>query len=166
MSIFPKNGSIPRIALYMPLPEECVVLLSNPLQFRQWNIPAEGLPPEFLIRRSMAAPGSWWLAPRLWIDTDSRQIVGSACYKTAPENRRVEIGYGIAPSCRGQGHATEGVALLLREAFTSGEIDEVTAATTPANRSSRRVLEKNGFKIVGSGIDPDDGVVDLWSRSN
>ena len=40
----------------------------------------------------------------------------------------------------------------------------VRAHTLPERNASTRVLEKNGFRLVGPVVDPEDGPVFRWER--
>ena len=101
--------------------------------------------------------------PRLFVDEVSDRIVGSGGFKYAPRESRVEIGYNVSPDCRGRGFATDGVTLLCEEAFSSGLVSEILVETSLANVASKRVLEKAGFTLYGSGVD-NEGPVDLWIK--
>ena len=89
------------------------------------------------------------------------QIVGSGGFKSGPRDGRVEIGYGIAPMCRRRGYGTEGVRLLVEEAFASERIDEVFAEVAVWNEASQSLLRKIGFRVL-EGIIGDEGPMDIW----
>lgn len=72
------------------------------------------------------------------------EIVGLCIYRRPPKNGRVEIGYGIAASRRGLGHARRAVAALI-EAAARDHVSILTAETSVSNPASARVLEQNGF---------------------
>ncbi|MBT8401196.1 MAG: GNAT family N-acetyltransferase [Rhodothermia bacterium] len=57
----------------------------------------------------------------------------------------VEIGWRIAAEHWNNGFATEGARAALRHAFETLLLDEVVALAVPANRASRRVMEKIGM---------------------
>ena len=57
----------------------------------------------------------------------------------------VEIGWRLAAEYWNRGLATEGAEAVLRHAFATLNLDEVVSFTVPANRSSRRVMEKIGL---------------------
>ncbi len=100
-----------------------------------------------------------------WMMVCGAEIVGLCSYKQAPNAQgEVEIGYGVAPSCRGRGHATGAVAAMLDYARSDPAVHAVTAATAAANRASQRALERNGFAQAGTGNDPDDGDLIFWRR--
>lgn len=118
-------------------------------------------PPPFLLERVLAANSTAWDRPRLFVDEVSGEVVGSACFKGAPKERTVEIGYGVAPLRGHRGFATTGAGLMVAEAFASGEVDVVLASALPGNAASVRVLEKLHFVRYGEAMD-EEGRVDLW----
>ncbi len=54
----------------------------------------------------------------------------------------VEIGWRLASSHWGQGYAPEAATAVLNQAFNDLYLNEVIAFTVPANKNSRRVMEK------------------------
>jgi RimJ/RimL family protein N-acetyltransferase len=95
---------------------------------------------------------------------DGTEVVGLCSYKQPPRDGQVEIGYGIAASRRGQGHATRAVAAMLDFAATDPEVRSVTATIASDNRASSRAVEANGFCQNGTVLDPEDGELLLWRR--
>lgn len=63
----------------------------------------------------------------------------------------VEIGWRLAAEYWGQGLAAEGAGAVADYAFKSLGLEKIVATTVPANRRSRRVMEK-----VGMSYDPGD----------
>jgi RimJ/RimL family protein N-acetyltransferase len=66
-----------------------------------------------------------------------------------------EIGYGIHPDVRGKGFTTEAVGLMLCHAFASKadgglELRRVVVAHVDGNDGSRKPIERNGFKLIGT----------------
>jgi ribosomal-protein-alanine N-acetyltransferase len=59
----------------------------------------------------------------------------------------VEVGYRVIPPMRGRGYCTEAVRDLVEHLFRDESVQEVKAETNPGNVASRRVLERNGFKV-------------------
>ena len=57
----------------------------------------------------------------------------------------VEIGWRLSPEYWGRGLATEGAREVARFAFTGLGLDSLVSFTVPANRRSRRVMEKIGM---------------------
>jgi RimJ/RimL family protein N-acetyltransferase len=62
------------------------------------------------------------------------------------------LGYMLHPEHWGRGYAPEAAQALLDAAFTYSAVPEVAASTHITNAASRRVLEKCGFRHVGSGL--------------
>lgn len=73
--------------------------------------------------------------------------IGGIGFMGPPDGNIVEIGYGLAPSVRGHGYATEAVAALLKIASDLG-VTTVRADTDLDNVASRRTLEHAGFTQV------------------
>jgi GNAT superfamily N-acetyltransferase len=90
------------------------------------------------------------------------EIVGSAGYKGQPLDNKIEIAYWTSPNYRNQGIGTEicGQMVLLARQADAGVI--ITARTLPEGIASNRILEKNGFKLLGTIWDKDDGEVLEW----
>lgn len=88
-----------------------------------------------------------WIVVERQADT----VVGSVGFKGRPDREgTVEIGYEVAPAHRGRGYATEAVEALLRWAFAHPTVRRVAAECAPDNAASIRVLEKTGFRPIGS----------------
>lgn len=60
----------------------------------------------------------------------------------------IELGYRLKRSAWGQGYATEGSRVLIREAFAEPGVRRVFAQTMAVNVASRRVMEKAGMTYV------------------
>lgn len=104
---------------------------------------------------------SWYAVLRA-SDAGPSILIGAGGYLGPPANDGdIEIGYSIVPRFEGQGFATELVRALVDHAFASGTVRRVLAHANPANSSSMRVLEKNGFHMAG-GVN-EAGLVE-WTR--
>ena len=64
---------------------------------------------------------------------------------------RLTLGYVLAPEFWGKGYASEAVAAMVEAAFSLTRVVEVNASVRVENPASRRVLEKAGFRFVGTG---------------
>jgi RimJ/RimL family protein N-acetyltransferase len=78
--------------------------------------------------------------------------VGGAGFKGLPRGGSAEVGYGLAPSARGHGYATEALTALLTLAANHG-VATVLADTTDDNIASQRTLARAGFTCVGAEAD-------------
>ena len=77
------------------------------------------------------------------------RAVGGIGFKGQPAGGCVEIGYGLAPSARGNGYAAEALIALLTVASDHG-LSRVIADTTLDNIASQRTLIRAGFRLVGT----------------
>jgi ribosomal-protein-alanine N-acetyltransferase len=75
----------------------------------------------------------------------------------------LEIGYGLNPEAWGQGYATEAVRALVTALLARPGVQRVTAQTATTNPASARVLEKLGFRRVGTAWDKEDGDLNVWA---
>jgi ribosomal-protein-alanine N-acetyltransferase len=115
------------------------------------------------VTRACDHERGWW-APRLFVLSTAKRVIGLAGFKGPPLDGAVEIGYSVASAFQGQGLATEGVLSMTEHAFTFPDVTVVFAHTLPAPSSSTRVLEKCGFTKTGEAMDPGDGLVWRWER--
>jgi RimJ/RimL family protein N-acetyltransferase len=100
----------------------------------------------------------WWMW--YWLLKPDRQgrpvLIGSGGFcGLAPGADTVETGYSVLDQFQRQGYATEAVAATTAWAFSHSEIKCVVAHTYPHLVPSIRVLEKNGYRQVGPGTEPD-----------
>jgi RimJ/RimL family protein N-acetyltransferase len=77
------------------------------------------------------------------------RAVGGIGFKGQPDGECVEIGYGLAPSARGNGFAAEAVVALLAMAADHG-VHKVIADTALDNIASQQSLIRAGFHLVGT----------------
>ncbi|RRB06622.1 GNAT family N-acetyltransferase [Larkinella rosea] len=100
-----------------------------------------------------------------WIGYYARkngELVGSAAFKGAPQNGRVEIAYGTFPPFQRQGIATEMCRELVLLARQTDPAVTITARTFEPDNESSRVLQRNGFVGLGTVWDEEDGTVWEW----
>ena len=106
-------------------------------------------------------PNSW--CTTYFMVQHPQNLVVSACgFKGHPVTGRVEIGYGVSPALRGQGHASAAVQTLLAIAFSSDRVNEVLAQVGTKNPASTRVVAKLGFTASGTRVDEDDEILVQW----
>jgi RimJ/RimL family protein N-acetyltransferase len=148
--------------LVIPTREEAANLLGGTGTFRGLVILAGALPPAAFLNRALPSEEAMWCLPRLFWNENTREIVGSSAFKSAPRETRIEIGYGVSPVCRRRGYATEGVRLLLDETFATGLVEDVFAVSA-TNEASRGVLQKVGFVARGV-VSTDEGPMQLWAK--
>jgi RimJ/RimL family protein N-acetyltransferase len=123
---------------------------------------------------SRDAEEAWWGEPRSTID-DARanlqkhvtnqerdgfslwpvelrttgEVIGLTGLQHLADGPEIEVGYRFLRDHWGNGYATEAATAALRFGFDELELDQIVAVTMPANRASRRVMEKCGLAFVG-----------------
>ena len=99
-------------------------------------------------------------------DPASREVVGACSYKGAPDDEGVvEIAYYTFPPNEGAGYATAMAAALVARAAEPPAARVVRAHTLPERNASGRILERLGFAHLGQVVDPEDGPVWRWERT-
>jgi len=100
------------------------------------------------------------------VHRETGAIVGKAAFKGPPTaDGVVEIAYGVDVDHQGKGYATEAADALTAFALASGRVRTVCAHTLPEVNASTCVLTKCGFTFIGETIDPEDGLVWRWEKS-
>lgn len=98
----------------------------------------------------------------LFIHRPDAAVIGLGGFKGAPVNDTVEIGYGIAPVYRRQGHATTAARVLVERARERG-VRHVIAHTLAQPNTSNRLLARLGFVHVADVDDVEAGTVWRWA---
>ncbi|GAA1634652.1 hypothetical protein GCM10009733_034590 [Nonomuraea maheshkhaliensis] len=80
------------------------------------------------------------------VERESGLVIGSIGLFWPPNHGVVELGYGIVPSRRGLGYASEATRALVEFALTAPEVSVVRATVELTNPASVRVLEKAGLR--------------------
>ncbi len=151
----------------LPLTSSQLTVLAQagvPAEFAKRAEPG-ALPPDFVAARALnlEAAASHTAAPTsfLMVRCLDGRIVGACGFKTALGGPRVEVGYGVAENAQRQGAATHALGLLVQLAAQEGS-NEVLAEVLPSNAASLRVVQKAGFRLVGSRFDEDGEFVEQW----
>jgi len=99
------------------------------------------------------------------IENKSESIVGViGIHRIDHKNGHAEIGYFLGKEFWGRGYMSEAVKLALEYCFKWLNLRKVYAHVYGFNIASQKVLEKNGFKLVGKWkkhIYTPDGYTDL-----
>jgi ribosomal-protein-alanine N-acetyltransferase len=91
---------------------------------------------------------------RVVVEKASGLAVGTiGCYGPPDETGTLMIGYGLVPSARGQGYATEALRALVAYWLGQPSVRAIKADTMKDNVASHRVLEKAGFAYTHSTED-------------
>ena len=76
-----------------------------------------------------------------------RKLIGFCGLRYVGTMPEVELLYGLAPSCWGQGLATEAVRAVLAWGFTKCGLKRISACADPHNAASFRVMVKAGMEF-------------------
>jgi RimJ/RimL family protein N-acetyltransferase len=75
-------------------------------------------------------------------------VVGVCGLHGIEGNEGRELGFWIGRPFWGKGYASFGVKMVLQFAFQNLRLEHVAASALESNAASRRVLEKNGFRLL------------------
>ena len=92
--------------------------------------------------------------------TATGERIGECSMTISKDGRSAEIGYMLLPEYWNHGYGTATANMLVEMAVSSG-IEQVTAATSPDNTASVRILQKSGFVQGQSGWLLNDGNGDI-----
>ncbi len=82
-------------------------------------------------------------------ETDTGRLIGMGAVENRERFGGLEIGYWLGKPYWGKGYATEAASALVDLAFRVTDTETVFAACRTNNPASRRVLEKQGFVLLG-----------------
>ena len=76
------------------------------------------------------------------------KLVGTICYwNISKENDRAEVGYELHPHYQGKGIMQEALLKVIDFGFEQMKLKTITAVPSGNNIKSRKLLEKNNFKL-------------------
>ncbi len=85
-------------------------------------------------------------APFAIVHATEQSLAGSiALMRLDWEHRRGEVGYWLARTARGLGHATRAVGLICAWGFSTLGLERIDLLAATANVPSQRVAERSGF---------------------
>ena len=127
----------------------------DPVAMRYWNFPPSKSSTE-TARWAKAlgdakSPHTWlgWAMARKGSD----RCIGMVNYHhREPRNRRLEIGYILAPALHGKGFMTEALHAVLAYCFRDLDVHRVEAIIEPANTASIRLATRLGFRLEGGPL--------------
>ncbi|TQM30669.1 GNAT family N-acetyltransferase [Nocardia bhagyanarayanae] len=136
------------------LDDVSAVLAGHRLAHWAEDFPADG---DRVIAGLFADHPQWYdeYGHRLIVEREAGHVVGSIGLFWPPGADGLEIGYGTVVSRRGRGYASEATRALAEYALGAPGVHKVYANVEPSNPGSVRVLEKAGFRRIGSA----DGVI-------
>lgn len=86
------------------------------------------------------------------VSSASRRAIGGIGSRAGRSNGTAEIGYGLAPSGRGNGFAAEAAIAVITLARAEG-LSCLVADTASENMASRKTLQRAGFVQTGASGD-------------
>jgi ribosomal-protein-alanine N-acetyltransferase len=148
----------PRLRLRRVEPRDADALhacFSDPEAMRYWDLPPSPTMAETeKILRWLTQTASPYdhLA---WAVADRRgdQCMGMVCYHhREARNRRLELGYILAPAHHGRGLGTEAVGALVDYCVGTLGAHRIQALIEPENRASIALVERLGFRCEGGPL--------------
>jgi ribosomal-protein-alanine N-acetyltransferase len=91
----------------------------------------------------------------LWAveEKKSRRLIGMINYhRRDRRERRVDVGWMIAPGLQGKGYMTEAGRALIRYLIDTLKIHKVEALIRPGNKPSAALAKRLGFRLEGGPI--------------
>ena len=77
------------------------------------------------------------------------QMIGSICLWNFSKSRKTaEVGYDLSTNFQGQGIMNEAMRSVLEFGYNDVKLDLIEAYTHHGNESSKKLLEKNSFKLI------------------
>ncbi len=112
----------------------------------------EPYPPDGAAQFIAFARGAWG-TQYSWAIVGEGGVVGCIGIKEIHDGQG-DVGYYVDPKRWGQGIAGDALALSCRFAFEEAGLFRLTAHTLASNGGSRRVLEREGFRMAGRFVNP------------
>lgn len=83
--------------------------------------------------------------------TSDKQLMGAISLDSIKRGPSMSatVGYWLGQDYAGQGYMSEALKLVVTYAFTELDLSRIEAATLEENTSSRKLLERNGFRYEG-----------------
>jgi RimJ/RimL family protein N-acetyltransferase len=92
-------------------------------------------------------PGRWI---QLAVTAADDRLLGDVAVWLDDDALLAMIGYTLAPEHQGKGYAAEAVRSVVDWLFGARKVHRVAATIDPENLASARVLERNGFRYIGT----------------
>lgn len=99
------------------------------------------------LPEELVATTLYWL-----VDEDEKEIRGNLRIRHVAVPIHGNIGYDIPPSMRMKGYGREILKLAVKKAKRLG-MKEVKVTCARENEASRRIIEANGGRFLGEGVD-------------
>ncbi len=159
------NGAVPRRALRLTTERLIIRPLSRAditeftryrndpevARYQDWTLPYSRDLAHIVVDDAEATgipTGGSWL--QLAITDGGERLLGDIAVWLDDDELLAIVGYTLATEHQGKGYAGEALAALLEWLFTVAKVHRVAATIDPQNLASARVLERNGFRYVGT----------------
>ena len=88
---------------------------------------------------------------------NNAELIGAIClWNFSLNHLTAELGYELIPTFQGQGIMNEAINSVIQYAFEKIDLETIVAYTHKDNKSSIKLLEKNGFIWEADKIDEDN----------
>lgn len=98
------------------------------------------------------------------------QLIGDIGFHSEPFStpasapKTVELGYGVMEAWRRRGFAQEATEALIQWACTEHRVHRFVLSISPENQASQALATKLNFRKIGSQIDEEDGLEEIFER--
>jgi RimJ/RimL family protein N-acetyltransferase len=137
--------------------------LPDVARYQDWTLPYTRDIAHVLVddaqQLGVPTPGQWL---QLAVTNDDDRLLGDVAVWLDDAALLAMIGYTFAPESQGQGYAAEAVKAVVDWLFAARKVHRVAATMDPENLASARVLERNGFRYLGTARSA-ALVRDVWS---
>lgn len=106
------------------------------------------------LSRGIEIPEGWVRTSTFWL-IDNDEVVGVVRVRHEEVSTAGHIGYDISPSYRNKGYGTQILKLALDKAEKIG-IKEAIVTCNIDNIASRKIIEKNNGKLLGTIFDEEE----------
>jgi predicted acetyltransferase len=106
------------------------------------------------LSRGIEIPEGWVRTSTFWL-IDNDEVVGVVRVRHEDVSTAGHIGYDISPSYRNKGYGTQILKLALDKAEEIG-IKEAIVTCNIDNIASRKIIEKNNGKLLGTIFDEEE----------
>jgi RimJ/RimL family protein N-acetyltransferase len=120
---------------------------------------------ELQLRQLEANPALQpWLIRGIVLRSEG-QLIGDIGFHSEPFSapasapKTVELGYGVVEAWRRRGFAQEAI-----EALTQHRVHRFVLSISPENQASQALATKLSFRKIGSQIDEEDGLEEIFER--
>lgn len=120
-------------------------------EFQSWDPMDPAAAESFLSENASVThlnPGGW--VQLAVADSVSDELVGDVGLFLSEDSTYAELGFTLARSAHGKGHATRAAELAVEQVFRLATVLEVRAVTDQLNQASVSVLRRAGFVQTGT----------------